>query len=166
VTDHSYLGRDVFVFQVDVGAEVQEVVSILDPGTAFARGLRTEAILGVLRPATTGYDRITPERFQENPAFVEYLRALISDRICEVEGLRRAARRLGEGHVYLIDERTPQPDGQVPPADILGAVKVQDGRLVTASYQHNPNHRLLTKDGFLRLPAELETILESAIHAR
>jgi hypothetical protein len=154
------------VFQINVGAEVQEVVSILDPGTAFAHGLHTEAILGMVRPDATGHDRITPERFQENPAFVEYLRALISDSIYDVDDLRRTAQQQGDGYVYLIDARTPQPDGQVPPVDIIGALKVEAGRLVAASYRPNPNHQLLTKDGFFRLPTELETILQADLHAR
>lgn len=166
MTDPSYPGREIFVFEINIGAEVQEVVSILNPGTAFAHGLCTEAILGVVRPDATGHGRITPERFQENPAFVEYLRALISDWVYDAEDLRRDAQQQGEGYIYLIDARTPQPDGQVPPADIIGAVKVQDGRLVAASYHHNPNHRLLTEDGFFRLPAELETNLRTDLHAR
>jgi hypothetical protein len=166
VADHSDLGREVFVFQVNVGADTQEVVSILDPSTVFEHGLPTEAILGVLRPSATGGHQITPERFQENPAFVRHLQGLISTRIHEVEGIRRAAQKQGEGHVYLIDARTPQPDGQVPPADIIGAVKVQAGTLVAGSYQPNPNHRLLTKDGFFTLPTELETVLQTDIHAR
>jgi len=90
----------------------------------------------------------TPERFQENPAFVRYLQNLISTRVREVEGIRRAAHQQGEGYVYLVDARTPQPDAQVPPADIIGALKVQTGTPVAASYRPNPNHRLLTKDAF------------------
>jgi hypothetical protein len=45
VVDQSDLGREVFVFQVNVGAVVQEVVSILNPNTVFGYGLCTEAIL-------------------------------------------------------------------------------------------------------------------------
>lgn len=166
MVDQSYLGREVFVFQADIGADAQEVVSILDPSTVFEHGLPTEAILGVLRPSATGEHQITPERFQENPAFVHYLQGLISNRIHGVEGIRRAAQHQGEGYVYLIDARTPQPDGHVPPADIIGAVKIQAGTVVAASYQPNPNHRLLTKDGFFALPTELEIILQTDLHAR
>jgi hypothetical protein len=166
VTDQSHRGREVFVFQVNIGADVQEIVSILNPGTVFEHGLCTEAILGVLRPSAAGDRRITPERFQENPAFVQYLRELISSRIYDLEGIRRAGEQQAEGYVYLIDARTPQPDGQVPPADIIGAVKVQAGALIAGSYQHNPNHRLLTSDGFFRLPPELETILQTDLRTR
>ncbi len=164
--DHPDRGREVFVFQVNVGANVQEVVSVLGPGTVFEHGLCTEAILGVVRPGPTSEPKITPERFQENPAFVQYLRELISSRIYDTEGIRRAGEQQGEGYVYLIDARTPQPDGQVPSADVIEAVQVQGGSLVAASYQHNPNHQLLTKDGFFRLPTELETILLADLRAR
>jgi hypothetical protein len=83
-----------------------------------------------------------------------------------VEGLRQAGQQQGEGYVYLIDARTPQPNGQVLSPDVIGVVKVQDGTLVAASYQHNPNHRLLTEDGFFKLPAELEPILQTDLRAR
>jgi hypothetical protein len=166
VTGQSDRGREVFVFQVNVGADVQEVVSVLNPGTVFEHGLCTEAILGVVRPGVSGERGITPDRFQDSPAFVQYLRALISSRIYDVEDIRRAGQQQGEGYVYLIDARTPQPDRQVPPADVIGVVKTRAGSLVAASYQHNPNHRLLTNDGFFRLPTELETILQADLRAR
>jgi hypothetical protein len=166
VVDQSHLGREAFVFQVNVGAETQEVVSVVNPSTVFEHGLPTEAILGVLRSGATRGHQITPERFQENPAFVRYLQSLIATRIGEVEAVRRAAQQQGEGYVYLVDARTLQPDGQVPSADVIGAVKVQAGTPVAASYQPNPNHRLLTKDGFFRLPTELETILQADLLAR
>lgn len=166
MVDHSHLGRQIFVFQVDSGAGVKEFVSILGPDAVFEHGLRAEAILGSLRPDATGDQRITPERFQENPAFVQYLRTLVTDHVYRVEGLRRAARQQVDGYVYLIDARTPQPDGQVPPADIIGAVRVQAAELVAGSYQHNPNHRLLTEHGFFRLPPELESILETDLRTR
>jgi hypothetical protein len=166
VVDQSRLGREAFVFKANIDGDALEIVSILDPSTVFEHGLPTEAILGVLRPGAPGDHQITPGRFQENPAFVRYLQGLISARIYDVEGVRHAARQQGAGYVYLLDARTPQPGGQVPTADVIGAVRVQDGTLVAASYQPNPNHRLLTGDGFFRLPAELEAILRTDLRAR
>jgi hypothetical protein len=166
VVDHSALGREVFVFQVNVGGDVQEMVSILEPGAVFEHGLCTEAILGRIRPGPTNGSQITPERFQENPAFVHFLRELISEKVYTVGGLRRTGEQQGEGYVYLIDARTPEPQGKVTPADVIGAVTVHGGSLVAASYRHNPNHRLLTADGFFKLPTELETILLTDLRAR
>ena len=101
----------------------------------FEHGLCTEAILGTLRPDATGDQRITPERFRENPAFVRYLRTLLADHVYGLEGLRRGAQQQVDGYVYLIDARTPQPDGQVPPVDIIGAIQVHAATLAVGSYQ-------------------------------
>ena len=166
MTRQPNLGREVFVYEVGLGAAMQEVVSIVEPDVVFQNGLCTEAIVGMLRADSTGRQQITPERFQENAAFVAFMRELIADRILELEGLQHAGRQQHEGYIYLIDARTPDPQGQVPPVDIVGAVKVRGGALVAGSYWHNSNHRLLTENGFFRLPAELETILQGELRAR
>jgi hypothetical protein len=57
--------------------------------------------------------------------------------------------------VYLLDGRTAQPGGQVLAQDIVGAVAVHGGLLVSDSYQPNTNHRLLTADGLFVLPHAL-----------
>lgn len=68
--------------------------------------------------------------------------------------------------MYLLDARTPDPGGRVPAEDIIGAVEVVEGQLVPGSYQHNPRHRLLTVNGWFRLPDELEAALQRRLHAR
>lgn len=161
------LGREVFVYEVGVGAGIQEVVSIVHPDVVFEHGLCTEAIMGGLRAdPTADQPQITPERFQENAAFVAFLRELIAAHIFDIEGLQLAGRQQREGYVYLIDARTPQPEGQIPPVGVIGGINVQGGTLVPGSYQHNPNHRLLTENGLFRLPAELESVLLDELHAR
>jgi hypothetical protein len=65
------------------------------------------------------------------------------------------------GYVVLIDGRTPTPDGDVPPSDVIGVVDVDAGDVVADSYQHNSNHQLLTTNGFFVLPPELETVLQN-----
>jgi hypothetical protein len=138
----------------------------MGPDWVFEHGLCTEAILGVAQPDASGGSAITPERFRENPAFVQLLQGLIAEHLGEVHGIVREAARQRGGHVYLIDGRTPRPDGQVPPLDVIGAVAVEAGLLVPGSYRHNPNHRLLTEDGFFVLPTELEAVLHDNVEAR
>jgi hypothetical protein len=65
----------------------------------------------------------------------------------------------------MLDGRTPSPNGAVPPEDVMGAVAVRAGKLVPGSYHHNPNHRLLTSDGFF-VPTELYTLLHGDLRAR
>jgi hypothetical protein len=77
--------------------------------------------------------------------------------------MRREGKRQGDGYVYLLDGRTPQPGGQVPAEDIIGAVAVHGGSLVSGSYQPNTNHRLLTADGLFVLPPEIEIALQDEV---
>lgn len=134
-----------------------------EPAFVFEHGLCSEAIAGDLTPETGGSQEITPERFRENPDFVRHLQQVIAEKIYQVDGLQRAGRQQGGGWVYLLDARTPDPQGAVPPADIIGAVEVGNGTLVPGSYRPNAHHRLVTGDGFFRLPPELETALLDAV---
>jgi hypothetical protein len=118
------------------------------------------------RPERLGRRRPVGGHFRQNPAFIEYLGSLLAEHIATVERVRFEARQQGSGHLYLLDGRTPTPDDVVPPSDIIGVVGVRLGEVVPGSYRHNPNHRLLTADGFFVLPAELETLLHDDLRAR
>jgi hypothetical protein len=157
-------GRAVFVYHTGGDAGEQRLVSIVDPDTVFASGLCPEAILGTLLPGADG--RLSPDAFRPNPVFIEYLGRLIAENIGHVEGVRLEAQRQGSGYVCILDGRTATPEGVVPPSDIIGAVDVNDGEVVPDSYQHNPNHRLLTGDGFFVLPPEIETLLQDDLRNR
>jgi hypothetical protein len=166
MSDPRARSRRVFVYEVDVEAGRQRVVTLVEPDLIFEAGLCPEAILGVLDPRTENDGVITPENFQQNRVFVEYLRTLIGEHICDVADVRREAERQGDGNVYILDGRTRTPHGAVPPVDVLGAVAASSRNVVPGSYRHNPNHRLLTTDGFFVLPRELETVLQNDIRAR
>jgi hypothetical protein len=156
--------REVYVYEFHDDAGAQHAVSVLEPDFVFEHGLCPEAVLGLL--SGEGGPAITPDRFTQNSVFVEFLAGVIGRHLFEVADVVRQAQHQGDGHVYLIDGRTPTPGGAVPPADVIGAVAVEAGRLEPGSYQHNPHHRLLTADGFFLLPAELEAFLSRAIRDR
>ena len=62
--------------------------------------------------------------------------------------------------MYVIDGRTPTPQGDVPSHDIIGAFQVDAGIFGAGSYLANPQHFILSEDGFLRLrPALREKLL-------
>jgi hypothetical protein len=89
------------------------------------------------------------------PSFVDFLHDVISRHGPNLPALLAEAQRLGHGHVYVIDGRTPTPHGDVPPHDIIGAFQVEGGRVTPGSYQRNPNHMLLAAGGFFRLDPAL-----------
>ena len=149
----------VFVCRVRVPDGERDYVTVLSPGEVEERGLPSQAIVGaLLGPVEEGGD-VPPELFVPNPGFVRFLHDVLARHAAAEPGLREEARRVGEGYVYVMDARTPDPTGSVPPEDVVGAVEVRGGEPVAESYRANPNHRLLTERGFFRLGAELHALL-------
>jgi hypothetical protein len=149
----------IHVCRVQTPEGVKEYVTCLPLEQVFERGLPPEAILGMLlRPLAPG-ERITPELFARNRVFVDFLHAVIARRGPALSGLLAEALRQGEGWVYIIDQRTRNPQGHIPPEDIVGVFAVRGGEIVPGSYQPCPKHRILSDDGFFRLEPELQACL-------
>ncbi|MBX7106519.1 MAG: hypothetical protein K1X57_20760 [Gemmataceae bacterium] len=138
---------------------VKDYVTCVPHQAAFASGLAPEVIVGVLLRPVDQVTAITPEVFARNRVFVDFLHAVIARRGPGLPGLVAEARRQGEGWVYIIDQRTRNPQGHIPPEDIIGVFAVQRGRIVPDSYQSSPKHLILSADGFLQLGAELQACL-------
>jgi hypothetical protein len=146
--------------------EPQDLFSVLPPEIVFVRGLAPEAIVGRLtRPLGEG-EAISPENFARNRAFVEFLHEVITRHAPELAALQGEAQRIGEGWVYVIDARTMDPRGRVPPEDILGGFEVKTGRVVPDSYRRNAKHVILSKDGFFQLDAVLRERLLGELASR
>lgn len=158
-------GRQVFLYQVDFGGGERNVVSLLEPDWVSEHGLNPDAVAAVLPAGATPYD-VQPDDVRENGPFLRLLSRIIFENAGRHEMLQREAEVQGDGYVYLLDGRTPDPGGRVPPQDIIGAFEVRDGALVTGSYRHNPQHRLFTTAGWFRLPPAIETALQSRLRAR
>ncbi|HYH83036.1 MAG TPA: hypothetical protein VEX86_24790 [Longimicrobium sp.] len=149
----------VFVCRVRVPEGTREYVTVLPPDDVLARGLPNHAIVGaLLHPLAEGEDA-HPDVFTPNPAFVRFMHDVLARHAASEPGLRDEARRLGDGYVYVIDARTPDPTGAVPPEDVIGAVQVTGGEPVPGSYRANPKHQLLTAHGFFSLGEELHALL-------
>ena len=135
------------------------VLSILSPEEVAALGeLPAQAIAG--HGGIVG-DRV--ESFRPNPGFIEFMHSTIQRCVADDVDLQDAARRQNEGHVYILDGRTPEPEGHVPPEDIIGAVQVRNGEIVPGSYKANPNYRVYTDRGLVRLPRSLHQALLRAL---
>ncbi|MGH7560986.1 MAG: hypothetical protein ACRENB_08195 [Gemmatimonadales bacterium] len=143
-----------------------DYVTLTPPDSLAARGLDPATILGRLHTPVQPDHPITPAAFEPNAAFAELLQAVISRDGPDQPGLCDEARRIGEGRVYVIDRRTPTPEGPVPPEDIFGVFAVRDGTVVTGSYRPSPSHRLLSDHGFFRLDEGLEACLLRELAAR
>jgi len=134
--------------------ETMDIVSVL-PGVVFNRGAAIESIVGRLRiPADEG-GGLTPDNLDANPLFADFLHGVLARYGPSEPELIEQATRIGRGKVYVIDGRTPTPDGAVPAADILGSFVVNAGMVTAGSYERNPNHTILSAMGFFRLSPAL-----------
>jgi hypothetical protein len=156
----------VWVCQVDTPEGTKDYVTLLPPDIAFAQGLAPEAIVGVLSRALGPGERITPETFARNRVFVDFLHDVIARHASSQLGCQDEAKRLVNGWIYIIDQRTPTPHGPVPPEDILGALQVKDGQVEAGSYRRSPKHLILSTNGFFRLDTGLHQCLLQELKAR
>jgi len=156
----------VYVCRVETPDGSKDYITLLPPETAFAQGLAPEAIVGVLlRPLGPG-EAITPQVFARNRPFVEFLHTVIARYAPQEPGCQAEAVRLGEGWVYIIDQRTPTPAEAVPPEDIIGAFEVKGGEVVPGSYRPNHRHLILSPRGFFRLNPGLHACLLRELRSR
>ena len=145
------------IYSVRMSGNMVDVASCLPADMVFAKGLRGTGILGRLRTSLAAGGRLTPDNFVENPMFVGHLHKFIAQHIREDISAVQAAADLREGNLFVIDGRTPEPGGAVPPEDIFGVVVIEGGTMVPGSYTQNPNHRLFTENGFFVLPDPLRS---------
>lgn len=147
------------VYRVHTPDGVKDFVTCLPQEQVFAIGLAAEAVIGMLRRSLEPGEGITPAVFARNPAFEDLLHEVVARRGPQLPGLIAEARRQREGWVYIIDQRTRTPRGDVPPEDIVGAFTVASGKIVPGSYQRSRKHVILSADGFFRLGPELQACL-------
>lgn len=143
---------NLYFYEINIKGQQFKALSWLSRDRVFEKGLPSKAIIGIIPNRDAQLD---PATFRPNPEFIEFLHEVIEKYGPLDPDLQLEARRQGQGWVYIIDGRTPNPQGEVPPEDIIGAFEVQAGRIVDGSYQRNQNHRILTKSGLFQLDSFL-----------
>ncbi|KAJ1912516.1 hypothetical protein IWQ60_009628 [Tieghemiomyces parasiticus] len=113
-----------------------------------------------LQPPHTTIDSaalLTPTNFIANGTFFDWLHATLKAGAHDADPMFVAQAKTapaGENWVHIADERHPPPYGRIPrPEDIVGSVKVIDGRIVPGSYERMFSHRPVTVKGLFQLSA-------------
>ncbi|HUK83542.1 MAG TPA: hypothetical protein VLZ12_13025 [Verrucomicrobiae bacterium] len=143
--------NDFEIFSHDRDGRVQDVVGMLPSIYVFEHGLIPEAVVGVLQKPIREGGKLEPSNFARNSIFVNFLHRFIAERAPLDPEIQNAAGRQSTGHVYIIDARTFGPDQKVPPEDVIGRFRVEEGTIVTGSYEPNPGHVILSNSGFFKL---------------
>src|SRR5437773_10364899 len=153
----------------DSSEESKDYITCLDPQRlSKGAGIPSEGIIGQLLRPLEGGERITPDNFAANTVFVELMQSVIARHGPHLKELVAEALRLGEGTLYVVDQRTRAPQGPVREIltdDIFGEFHVNHGKIVPGSYRPNAKHYLLSADGFFQLGPQLEDCLLVALAA-
>lgn len=153
----------------DSSEDSKDYVTCLDQDRlAKGAGIPSEGIIGmILHPLEPG-ERITPDNFAANAVFVDFMQGVIARNGPVVKDLIDEARRLSEGTLYVVDQRTRAPKSPVREIltdDIFGEFDVKHGKIVPGSYRPNSKHYLLSPDGFFQLGPQLEDCLLQTLDA-
>ena len=150
------------------GNDTHCLVVVAPGGRPPARAIRPVEIVGQFE-LVDGEPKMVAGTFARGRDFAEFLHGSIARHGPAVPGLAEGAKGQHGTYVYVIDGRTPTPQGSVPPEDILGSFRVENGQISAASYQRFPAHRLFTERGFFQLPdafiSALLTDLEASLHS-
>src|SRR5262245_16395659 len=147
------------VCRVDVGNGMRDFVTLVPPEIFSSRGLVSEAIVGVLSLLLEDDEQITQDVFTRNQVFVEFMHQVIARHAPKDPSFTDEAPRKGNGWIYIIDQRTPDPAGTVPPEDIVGCFQIANGKVIPESYQSNSKHLIFSSRGFFDLGTNLNGAL-------
>ena len=119
-------------------------------------GLPSSLIVGVIdeqNPTSLPTSDIIHNSLKVNSEFTKMLHSFCAEIIPKQADFIEKGKNQGEGWLYIIDQRTLDPHGQVPAHDILGALKIKNGNV--GDYKDNPNYRVYSADGFTDLGPDL-----------
>jgi len=146
-----------------------DILALLPPEIFTKRGIGYDSIVGHWTEFVAEGDEMPAATFRPNKAFVALLHDVVAINAPLVPELQTAARKQHKGWLYILDARTPTPDGEVPLRDIIGAFEVREGAMVPDSYWANPEHLLFSSDGLFQLgstslqKALLERVMKASI---
>ena len=132
------------------------MVSFMSPADAVARGIPKEVIIGVLPPSVLAIKQST---IRLNPSFVLFLQKVIAEHGPTVPNLMKKAVQVGSGSLVVIDARASTHGHQQESEDVFGVFQVEEDRIISNSYQPNPDYLLVSKKGLFVLDAWLHSKL-------
>lgn len=154
------------IFKVKTPDGFKDFVSLLPAQDAFSGGIVPEAIIGEFSEPLHPDAPIPANGFARNRLFVELLHSVVAREAPKLKSFQSQAKKQMEGWVYVIDQRTSNPTGDVPNEDVIGAFEVKNGKVVDGTYVANKNHRILSTRGFFDLGAELYELLLAELRER
>lgn len=120
----------------------------------FKHGLIGSVIVGEVEKSDSGEIDLQ-NNFKANSLFKKTIFDFVEKVVVSDPLLIKSAKEQDEGWLYVIDQRTPTPNGEVPPFDIIGTFEVIDG--VLDSFNSNENYQIRSINGFTDFGVTLNT---------
>jgi hypothetical protein len=130
------------------------LVIVAPNGHPTARAIDPAEIVGQFE-LIDGQPNMAPSAFVRGKDFTDFLHASIASHGPATLGLVEAAKGQHDTYVYVIDGRTPTPQGSVPLEDIIGSFRVAHGEISSDAYERFGKHQLYTERGFFQLDPAL-----------
>lgn len=107
--------------------------------------------------------------FKEIPQFLPIAQSVIAENIHNCPYYAPLAEaQAGEGDMFfhVFDLRAPPPAGRIPYVeDILGTLRLEEGKVVPKSYQPNSMYRVATHDGVFTVSSYLTKLIRKAVES-
>jgi len=142
---------EVFVCRQGTAAGPKDYVTPLRPDFVQQYGLPPNAIVGEVTRRLAVGEKISPDSFAANPAFLDFLSGFLEAQAAQDPKMKSEAHRIVDGWVQIVDQRTRAPRGSEPAEDVVGAIQVANGVLVPGSFKRGEQYQLLSKAGFFKL---------------
>ncbi|KNC87570.1 hypothetical protein SARC_00335 [Sphaeroforma arctica JP610] len=141
VKDGNTVESRAFIHERDSG---EVVLSYLEDDT-LARG---PAVIGWLKRGCS----VTPANFEDNKEFIRFFQKVVGDNIVDDEDHKYLAQMIDVGWMHVNDPRNPPYQNRIAEhEDILGSVRVAEGKMVPGTYEPMPVHRVVSPKGLMRL---------------
>lgn len=138
---------NTFVYEINSGqGQKKYYLSALPHQYGLEFGLPTEVIMGEL---VDGPENFIHQKFTQNEAFLKFLAWVIGKHATSCPGLVAELKNQPNGFIYILDKKTPDLMGKVPPEDIVGGVETKDGAM--ARFHSSPKYRVFTENGLMQL---------------
>ncbi|KAI9104829.1 hypothetical protein DFS34DRAFT_604677 [Phlyctochytrium arcticum] len=144
-------GTSTYPYPLHVHAPTNSL-SFLSSQDLKDRALVSKQIIGWVTKEVPSVDKLGPASFKANREFEELIQEVLAEWVTHDEGFQGLAQHQKVGFLNINDQRTPSPWGRVSdPEDILGTIQLDNGKLVSGSYEGMPTHRLVSGNGLFQL---------------
>jgi len=150
------------VVEVHKGAETVYYYTFLPESIVAEYGLPSSLIVGIIdnpESSSESLENVIKSSLKVNVEFKKTIQNFCENVLSKMPQIEIQANAQGNGWVYIIDQRTPDPAGEVPSQDIFGAFEISDGKVVR--YQANPSYEIYSANGFINFGPLINSDFES-----